>query len=323
MERLIIDTDPGVDDAIAILLAIYSKKINIEAITTVCGNCSLEQATKNALKTLNIGNANHIPVYAGANKPLRNELVVAKVHGDDGLGNTSIPESNKEIEKEYAPDYLVRIAKQYPKEITLAPIGPLTNIAIAVENDPNFAKNIKRLVIMGGAEFGGNSSPVAEFNFWEDPEAAKIVFNAGFDEIVMVGLDATNKVVFSPKLREYLKHINTPIAKFIYDITDHYMYAEQIETKIIGCVIFDALVTGYIIDESILELKDCYVDIATEGICKGQSVVDNDGQYHNGKCNARVAYNAYDKKFFDIFYNTLFKEYHKDIKLILDTEFSN
>lgn len=323
MERVIIDTDPGVDDAIAILLAIYSKKINIEAITTVCGNCSLEQATKNALKTLNIANANNIPVYTGANKPLRNELVVAKVHGDDGLGNTSIPESSKEVEKEYAPDYLVRIAKKYPKEMTLAPIGPLTNIAIAVENDPSFAKNIKRLVIMGGAEFGGNCSPVAEFNFWEDPEAAKIVFNAGFDEIVMVGLDATNKVVFTPNLREYLKHINSPISKFIYDITDHYMTAHWDEDKILGCIIFDALVTGYIIDESLLELKDCYVDIVTEGIGKGQSIVDNDGRYHDGKCNAKVAYNAYSMKFFNIFYNTLFKEYEKDIKFILEKEFLN
>lgn len=322
MENIIIDTDPGVDDSIAILLALHSNSIKLEALTTVCGNCSLEKATKNALITLSVASRNDIPVYQGADKPLKKSLITANVHGENGLGNINYSSIKKTAESKYAPDFLIDTINKNPNEITIAPIGPLTNIALAVKKDASFVKNTKRLVIMGGAEYGGNCSPVAEFNFWEDPHAAKIVFNAGFKEIVMIGLDATNKVIFTPNLREILKYIDSPISKYIYDITDYYAKAHWFEDKILGSIIFDALVTAYIIDNDVIKLKDCYVDIVTDGISEGQSVVDPNGKYNNGICNAKVAYDASPKRFFQIFFNTLFPEETETINYILNNEFN-
>ena len=323
MEKIIIDTDPGIDDAIAILLAIHSKKFELKALTTVCGNCSLEKATKNALKILNIAGENNIPIYEGAKEPLEKKFIdAAETHGDDGMGSAGYPEVDRSIEKEYAPDYLVKVAKENKGDITLLPIGPLTNIALAVKKDANFAKNIKRLVIMGGAEGDGNCSPVAEFNFWEDPHAAKIVFEAGFNEIIMVGLNATRKIVFTPNLREVVKQFNTPLGNFIYDITKFYIDFHWEQERTLGCVINDPLVVAYLLDENVISLKDAYVDIAVDGICEGQSVVDNKGFWHNKVCNAKVAYNSDPRKFFEIFFNILFPNHKEDIKIALEKEFN-
>jgi len=153
LEKIIIDCDPGVDDFSAISLAVKSNRFNILGITTVAGNCSLENATNNAFKALNMVKRDDIPVYKGMDKSLLVEDVDATyVHGNNGLGGVNFSPIQRVPEKENAVDYLVRIAKEYPGEITLVPIGPLTNIAMAIKKDPKFTRNIKRVILMGGAE---------------------------------------------------------------------------------------------------------------------------------------------------------------------------
>lgn len=213
MQKIIIDTDPGIDDALAILLALAAKdELDVLALTTVNGNVGVEQVTKNAFKILEIAGRTDIPVYMGNGKPLMRENEhCEEFHGDDGMGNLEMPDCHKIPENENAVDFLIRKVREEKGEITLVPIGPLTNIAEAIQKNSDFVKNVKEVVIMGGAEHGGNMSPHAEFNFWTDPEAAKIVFQAGFEKVTMIGLDATSYVFLSPTLRELLYLINTPI----------------------------------------------------------------------------------------------------------------
>lgn len=275
MRKIIIDTDPGIDDAIAILLALSAKKeLDVLALTTVNGNVDVEKVTKNACKILEVAGRTDIPVYKGNDKPLvRARINCEEFHGDDGLGNAGAEDSEKEIETEHAVDFLIRKAEEEKGELTLVPIGPLTNIAQAVQKDSGFVKNIQEVVIMGGAEHGGNMSPHAEFNFWTDPEAAKIVFQAGFRKITMIGLDATSDVFLSPTLRELLYLINTPISRFIHKMTRVYADGHWEIEKKLGCELCDVLTIAYLLDSSVAETVDAYVDVETSGLCDGASVV--------------------------------------------------
>jgi purine nucleosidase len=180
MQKLIIDTDPGVDDAQAILLALAYPGVSVEAITTVNGNVSLEHTTANALKILNAAGVD-VPVYAGCSVPLINEpRHEPSVHGQDGLGDCDLPRSNRRVEDEHAANLLVRKAREHPGEITLVCIGPLTNIALALRLDPQLPENFQKIVIMGGAHHsrGNTANFTAEFNFFADPEAAAMVLSA-------------------------------------------------------------------------------------------------------------------------------------------------
>lgn len=237
MQKIIIDTDPGIDDALAILLALAAKdELDVLALTTVNGNVGVEQVTKNAFKILEIAGRTDIPVYMGNGKPLMRENEhCEEFHGDDGMGNLEMPDCHKIPENENAVDFLIRKVREEKGEITLVPIGPLTNIAEAIQKNSDFVKNVKEVVIMGGAEHGGNMSPHAEFNFWTDPEAAKIVFQAGFEKVTMIGLDATSYVFLSPTLRELLYLINTPISRFIHKITRVYADGHWEVEKKLGC----------------------------------------------------------------------------------------
>lgn len=255
MQKLIIDTDPGIDDALALLLALSAKsELEVEAITTVNGNVGVDQVTKNVFRILDVAGRSDIPVYKGNGKPLMRENDnCEEFHGDDGLGNLGFKEVPGTVKEEHAVDFLIRKVREEKGEITLVPIGPLTNIAQAVQKDPEFAKNVKEVVIMGGAEHGGNMSPHAEFNFWTDPEAAKIVFQAGFERVTMVGLDATNYVFLSPTLRELLYLINTPVSRFIHKITRVYADGHWEIEKKLGCELCDVLTIAYLLDRNVVE----------------------------------------------------------------------
>ena len=243
MQKLIIDTDPGIDDALALLLALAAKdELDVTAITTVNGNVGVDQVTENVFRILDVAGRSDIPVYKGNGKPLMRENDnCEEFHGDDGLGNLGFKEVPGTVKEESAVDFLIRKVREEKGEITLVPIGPLTNIAQAVQKDPEFARNVKEVVIMGGAEHGGNMSPCAEFNFWTDPEAAKIVFQAGFERVTMVGLDATSYVFLSPTLRELLYLINTPVSRFIHKITRVYADGHWEIEKKLGCELCDVL----------------------------------------------------------------------------------
>lgn len=314
MRKIIIDTDPGIDDAIAILLALAAKdELELVALTTVSGNANIDKVTVNACKVLEIAGRTDVPVYRGCEKPRERPRVEDDdFHGDDGLGNTRLPKPQKEIEKEHAVDFLIRKVREEKENITLVPIGPLTNIAQAIKKDPEFVNCVEEVVIMGGAENGGNMSPHAEFNFWSDPEAAKVVFQAGFKKVTMVGLDATGCVFLSPTLREYLYLINTPISRFMHEITR--VYADEhwrIEKKL-GCELCDVLTIAYLLDPSVVDSVDAFVDIETQGLCDGSSVVYRTKYYPDKIKNCQVAVKADTRKFFEIFFGYLFPDY-KDI----------
>ena len=323
MERVIIDTDPGFDDAMAIFLAAsVPEKISIEALTTVNGNTDIHNATPNAFTILKICEREDIPVYRGRSEPLSRKAVSCESsHGDDGLGNIEVDKAEILLQKETAEEYMVRAAEENKGMLTLMPIGPLTNIAGAVLKDENFAKNIKKVVLMGGAEHCGNMSPTAEFNFWFDPEAAKIVFEAGFKEIVMIGLDVTRKAFMTPAMRELLYQINTPISRFIHQITRIYVDSYWSKLRNLGCELCDVLVSAFLIDESVLKLREAFVEIETDGICSGTSVVFPIDIWKEKKKNCKVAYDLDVKAFFKLFFEKQFPDFKEDAKALIEYEY--
>ncbi len=321
--KIIIDCDPGIDDACAILLATRRPELDLLGLTTVCGNVNLEFTTRNALRVLKAIGREDIKVYKGMALPLVKPYQDASdTHGNDGLGGAAdLEEPTKTIEEEHAVDYLVRMAREHKGEITLLPIGPLTNIAKAIEKDPEFVKNIKEVVLMGGGLGDGNCSPVAEFNFWVDPHAARDVLAAGFEKLTIVGLNATRKIVMTPNIREIIRQLRAPLTKFIYDITEQYIEFHWVKERTIGCVVNDPLVVAYLIDPTVIDVYPCFADVSVDGITNGESVIDINGVYQGGRCNSYIAMNADAKKFFEMFFESVFPDYVSERELMLETQF--
>ena len=193
--RIILDTDPGIDDMMAIFLALRSPELKVEAITPVCGNVPLEFTLANALRLVEIADRPDVPVAAGASHPLLRRLVTSgHVHGANGLAGVDFPEPKIKPVRETAPEIIRRLVRENPGEITIVAVGPLTNVALALRSDPELAAMIPAIAIMGGSLSGGNITPAAEFNLYVDPEAARIVFDAEIP-LTMVGLDVTRKVL--------------------------------------------------------------------------------------------------------------------------------
>jgi len=204
-QRIILDTDPGVDDAMAIFLALRSPELKVEAITAVSGNVPLSFTLPNALRLVEIAGRPDVPVAGGAATPLVRRLVTAHyVHGNNGLGGVEFPEPKLKAVAEPAAELIHRVVHENPGEITIVAVGPLTNVATALKSDPGLAAKIKGIVVMGGSLSGGNITPAAEFNFYVDPEAARMVFDAGVP-LVMVGLDVTHKVLLGEEQLKVLE----------------------------------------------------------------------------------------------------------------------
>src|SRR6516165_2203523 len=211
-QRIILDTDPGVDDAMAIFLALRSPELQLEAITAVSGNVPLSFTLPNALRLVEIAGRTDVPVAAGAAVPLLRRLVTAAyVHGNNGLGGVEFPEPKIKPVGESACDIIRRIVRANPGEITIAAVGPLTNIATLLKLDPSIAPLIKSFALMGGSLSGGNITPAAEFNFYVDPEAARIVFDSNVP-ILMVGLDVTHKVLLRESHVKLLEAAQNPVS---------------------------------------------------------------------------------------------------------------
>lgn len=318
--QLIIDCDPGVDDALAIILALKHPAIEVLAICSVAGNGHIETTTQNGLKILSLCDREDIPLYQGADTAVSGERPdTVEAFGDDGLGGyAGSVKTDKRPEKEHAVDFLVRIVKENPKKLTIAAIGPCTNIASAIRKDPTFAGNVKEIVLMGGAKYTGNVSPVAEYNFWADPIAAKEVFKADFSKCVMIGLDVTNKIALDAQCRELLRIFDTRLSRFIYHITKSGMDENwEIRYKMLSPM-HDILTIAYLIDEKVVSLKESNIDIVEDGIARGQSVVDIDGHWHGEKCNALYAVDVDVLKFYRLFLTTVFKEHKKEITAYLE-----
>jgi len=274
-KRIIIDTDPGVDDAFTFLLALASPEIKLEALTTTQGNVTVDKATHNALSVLELGRASHIPVAQGSVLPLVQPLrASAHVHGESGIGNAQLPKPQAKPIQEHAVDYLIERVLAEPGAISIFPIGPMTNIAIAIRKEPAFAKVVKELVIMGGAiREGGNMTPLAEFNIYVDPHAAHIVFHSGIP-ITLIPLDVTHKCLLKQEHVDRLMKIESPVTRFLKDAIDVYLKA-SIQLGYEGCALHDPLTLATIIAPELLTLKEYYVDVdISGGVSMGKTLAD-------------------------------------------------
>jgi len=300
-KRIIIDTDPGVDDAFTFLLALASPEIKLEALTTTQGNVTIDKATRNALSVLELARASHIPVAAGSTFPLVGPLrVSALVHGESGIGNSRLPEPQTKPVAQHAVDYLIERVLAEPNEISIFPIAPLTNIAMAIRKEPQFAKAVKELVIMGGAiQEAGNMSPLAEFNIFVDPHAAHIVFHAGIP-ITLIPLDVTHKCLLKQEHVDRLLKINSPISRFIRDALEVYLKFSH-DHGFEGCALHDPLTLATILTPELLTLKEYYVDVdISGGVSMGKTFAD---MFNVTKkpVNMKVAMDVRGKDFVELF----------------------
>lgn len=279
--NVIIDCDPGIDDSLAILLALNSPTLNVIGITIVCGNVPTHIGAENALKILNLADRLDIPVYLGANRPLEVDYTSAQdTHGDDGLGNSQIPDVSFVRPIKDAASFIVETLQEAPTTSILA-LGPLTNIATVLQRDPGLFEQVEQFTLMGGSyRSHGNCSPVAEYNFWCDPDAAKLVFDLMPVPIQMVGLDVTRKIVLTPSILTYIQDVNPQMGAFIKKITQFYFDFHWQYERVIGCVINDPLAVAFMIDPQILSGFESYTAVATTGVARGQSIVDDHDFWH-------------------------------------------
>src|ERR1700693_3170701 len=263
--RVIIDTDPGVDDALALLLAMRSPEVKIEAITAVAGNVPLELSLPNALRMVEISGRTDIPVAAGAKAPLQRRLVTATyAHGENGLGGAVFPEPTIKTVSQPAAELIRQVIRKYPGEVLLIPIGPMTNIATALDLDSELAGMIRGIVLMGGSLSGGNITPAAEFNIYVDPEAARIVFQSGIP-ITMVGLDATRKTSLTEEHVRVLEAAQNPVSQAAAKIGRNAINHNHEQGFLVGPNMHDSLAVAGFLDPSLLTLRDYYVDVETTG----------------------------------------------------------
>jgi len=273
--RIILDCDTGVDDAIAILLALRSPELKIEAVTAVAGNVPLAFTLPNTLRMVELTGRTDVPVAGGAATPLVRRLITASyVHGNNGLGGVDFPEPKLKPVAESACELIRRIVRSSPGQITIVGVGPLTNVALALKSDPELGPQIKEIVVMGGSLTGGNITPAAEFNFYVDPEAARIVFDSGVP-VTMVGLNVTQKVLLGETQLTTLEAADTPVsqaaAKILRSTLEHIRKGRGVTVNTMA--MHDPLTVGHLIDPTLLTLKDDYVQIETSGeFTAGESV---------------------------------------------------
>lgn len=272
--RIIIDTDPGVDDAMAIFLALRSPELKVEAITPVCGNVPLSMTLPNALRLIEIAGRADVPVAAGAATPLVRRLVTATyAHGNNGLAGVEFPPSKLQPLTATATELIRKIVRGNPGQISIVAVGPLTNIATVLKEDPSIATLIKEIVLMGGSLSGGNVTPAAEFNFYVDPEAARIVFDAGIP-MTMVGLDVTRRVLLRDEQIRTLEATQNPVSQAAGRILRaNYERLRKAGRENPSFALHDPLTVAHLIDPTILTLKQYYVQIETSGeLTAGESV---------------------------------------------------
>lgn len=310
--KVIIDCDPGIDDSLAILLALNSEELEVLGLTITSGNVPARMGAKNALKTLQIANRLDIPVYVGEEFPLQRKLITAQdTHGEDGIGENFYDDVKGEI-LEGGVDFIIDTLKREEK-VSIIALGPLTNIAKALMKDKDAFDNLDEFVSMGGAfRIHGNCSPVAEFNYWVDPHAADYTYKHLPKKIHMVGLDVTRKIVLTPNIIEFINRLEKEKSKFITEITRFYIDFHWQQEGIIGCVINDPLAVAYFIDRNLCKGFDSYVEVVHDGVAIGQSIVDS-FNFYKKEPNAHVLTQTDEKAFMKMFLKRIFKGYEEII----------
>jgi len=312
LKHVLIDTDPGVDDALALLLAFSSPELRVEGLTTVAGNVSLDLGSLNTLKLLDFLGVEGVPVVPGAAKPLlRKSRDASNIHGETGLGGATLPEPKGILDERGAVEFILEKVDELGRDLTLIPIGPLTNIAGAILARPSIVHETSGLVIMGGA-FGltpyghGNVSPAAEFNVWHDPEAAKIVFDSGIP-ITAVGLDVTtdpSNRLTETKFKE-IEVMGTERATFVADLCRHLI------VRYGGVSLHDPLAVAAVIDPSLVETERVAVEVETRGdVTLGMTLVDRRRTYRDDakEANVEACVSVDGSRFLDLFLERVVRE---------------
>ncbi len=307
-QKVILDCDPGIDDSLAIMLALSCQEIDVVGITIVCGNVPVSKGVQNACKVLSWMGRTDIPVYKGEEKPLVRPYVDAMdTHGEDGLGQSGFSVPDGCTVKDDAVEYLESVFTAQ-EDVSVIALGPLTNLARLLERNPAAFCNIRELVSMGGTyKSHGNCSPVAEYNYWCDPDAAAQVYTAFSslpklkDKVIhMVGLDVTRKIVLTPNILEYMKNINPALGQKIEAITRFYFDFHWKQEGVIGCVLNDPLAVAYFADRSLCHGFTTYTAVETTGISYGQTLCDA-FQIWNRPHNSKVLTQVDAKKFMMLF----------------------
>lgn len=316
--KVIIDCDPGIDDSLAIMMALSSPEIEVIGITVVAGNSPVEMGFENAKKILKFMNRLDVPIYKGESKPLKKDFVNAlDTHGEDGLGESFLPKVEGYEQEMSAVEFLEQILMK--ESVDMIAIGPLTNLATLIQRNEQAFNNISRLVSMGGTyKSHGNCSPVAEYNYWEDPEAASIVYKQMSKinkTIEMIGLDVTRKIVLTPTLLEYIKRLDSKTGDFIQKITKFYFDFHWEWEHIIGCVINDPLAIAYYLNPEICTGFTSFVQVETESISRGQTLVDAYSFYRK-EANAKVLTQVNTKEFFYMFLERILKKERNELDLL-------
>ena len=301
-KKILIDTDPCIDDSLAILLALASPELSLEGLSIVHGNCSLEQAVINGLSVLELANAGHIPVTAGCELPLvQPSLLAPETHGNTGLGYAKLPKPRIKPRVQHGCDFLIEKILSNPGEITLVAIGPLTNVALAIRKEPRIVKALKELIIMGGAiRHEGNTTALAEFNTFVDPHAAHIVYHAGIPT-TLVPLDVTYQCMLTRKDVERLQVSDSPIPAFIRDTTKFYMEFHDAYQGLEGCVINDPLALALTFAPELCDYQELPVDVdLSGGVSMGKTFADF-FNYNKKPANLKVALGVRPRDFIELF----------------------
>ncbi|MEK0306348.1 nucleoside hydrolase [Bifidobacterium favimelis] len=290
--KIILDSDPGHDDAVAILLALGNPNIDLLGVTTVGGNQSLDKVTYNARAVLEKAHATDVPVHAGCDRPLVRPLeVAASIHGQSGLDGVDLPVPTRPLDPGHAVDWIIEtIMDNEPGTITLVPTGPLTNIAMAARKEPRIVERVREVVLMGGGYHVGNWSPVAEFNIKVDPEAARVVFNAPWP-VTMVGLDLTHQALCTPEVQERIRSIGTDLSTFVSGLMDFFRKSYKDNQDFVDPPVHDPCTVAYLIDPDIVKTRRCPVDVEVKGeLTTGMTVADLRGPEPSAEeCHTQVA----------------------------------
>ncbi|WP_108835912.1 nucleoside hydrolase [Tateyamaria sp. Alg231-49] len=276
--KIIIDTDPGQDDAVAILLALASpEEIEVVGITSVAGNVPLALTTKNALMICELAGKADVPVHSGCDRPMGRELVTAEyVHGATGMDGPDLPDPTMPLQEQHGVDFIIdTLRSNPPRTITLCPLGPLTNIATALEKAPDIAERVHQIVLMGGAYFEvGNVTPAAEFNIYVDPQAAEIVFKSGID-IVVMPLDVTHKALVTKERNTAFRAIGNAAGTAVAQMTDFFERFDREKYGSPGAPLHDPCVTAYLIRPDLFSGRHVNVEIETSSeLTMGMTVAD-------------------------------------------------
>ena len=303
-QKIILDCDPGHDDAITMLMAYIHPNIDLLGITIVSGNQTLEKTVKNGLSVAQHLNMD-VKIYSGASEPLVRERVVAdNVHGETGMDGPVFDTLNREPEDKRAVQFIIDTLLDSEGDITLVPNGPLTNIALAMKLEPSITSKIKEIVLMGGAYGNGNFTPSAEFNIFADPEAAHIVFKSGVP-IVMMGLDVTNKTLCTPEIIKRMESTNNKAGQLFSDLMNFTLKTQFQEFGLEAGPLHDATTIGYLVNKDLFEVQDMYVEIdINRGPSYGRTVYD-ESDVLKKEHNVKVAKNVKVDEFFDLVYECI------------------